>query len=28
VLEDALLGFVHSFDGGAETPAPDEETAL
>lgn len=27
VLEDALLGFVHSFDGGADAPASDEETA-
>ena len=27
VLEDALLGFVHSFDGGAEAPAAKEEPA-
>lgn len=27
VLEEALLGFVHSFGLGAETPGPEEETA-
>ena len=27
VLEEALLGFVHSFGGGAEAPAPKKETA-
>ena len=27
VLEDALLGFVNSFDGGAEAPAAKEEPA-
>ncbi len=27
VLEEALLGFVHSFDGGAEAPAAKEEPA-
>ncbi len=27
VLEEALLGFVHSFGAGAETPTPKEETA-
>jgi len=27
VLEDALLGFVQSFDGGAEAPAAKEESA-
>jgi DNA-binding transcriptional ArsR family regulator len=27
VREDALLGFVHSFDGGAEAPAAKEEPA-
>jgi len=27
VLEEALLGFVHSFDQGAEAPAPKTETA-
>lgn len=26
VLEDALLGFVHSFGLGAEAPEPDKET--
>lgn len=26
VLEEALLGFVHSFNLGAETPEPNEET--
>lgn len=28
VLEDALLGFVHSFGLGSETPVPEKETAL
>lgn len=27
VLEDALLGFVHSFDPGAKAPKPKKETA-
>lgn len=27
VLEDALLGFVNSFDGGGEAPAANEEPA-
>lgn len=27
VLEEALLGFVHSFGRGAESPAPGKETA-
>jgi hypothetical protein len=27
VLEEALLGFVHSFGIGAETPVPKKETA-
>lgn len=27
VLEEALLGFVHSFGMGAEAPAPDKEAA-
>ena len=27
VLEEALLGFVHSFDAGAEAPEPKMETA-
>ncbi|MBU1345689.1 MAG: autorepressor SdpR family transcription factor [Alphaproteobacteria bacterium] len=27
VLEEALLGFVHSFGLGADTPEPDEESA-
>ncbi|MET0808561.1 MAG: autorepressor SdpR family transcription factor [Pseudoxanthomonas sp.] len=27
VLEDALLGFVHSFDAGAKAPKPKKETA-
>ncbi len=27
VLEEALLGFVQSFESGAETPRPAEETA-
>jgi len=28
VLEDALLGFVHSFGGGADAPARTEDTSV